>query len=73
MIFKVYIQCARHKITRVTPRKFLKDSVQQHGKFTQQAHESNSLKDRMHVASKKCIPDDNDVDPNLSFLGMNSI
>ena len=41
MLFKVYICCIRHRITRATMRNFTKDSVQQPGTYVHQAHPSS--------------------------------
>ena len=67
MIFKVYICCIRHRITRASMRKFNEDSVQQPGTYIQQAHGSKSVKGHSRAASKKCVADDGDNIPNSSF------
>ena len=67
MLFKVYICCIRHRITRAAERNFTKDSVQQPGTYVQQAHASKRVKGRSRAASKKRVADDIDVIPNSSF------
>ena len=64
MILRVYIQCVRHRKTRAAPRKFTNDSIQQPGKYMQQAHASKSVKGHNRAASKKRIADDDAIDPD---------
>ena len=67
MLYKVYICCIRHRITRAAKRNFTKDSVQQPGTYVQQAHASKSVKGRSRASTKKRVADDVDVIPNSSF------
>jgi len=67
MLFKVYICCIRHRITRATLRNFNEDSVQQPGTYIQQAHGSKSVKGYSRAATKKRVADDGDTIPNSSF------
>ena len=67
MLFKVYICCIRHRITRATMRNFNEDSVQQPGTYIQQVHGSKSVKGYSRAATKKHVADDGDTIPNSSF------
>ena len=67
MVLIVYIQCVRHRKTRADPRKFTNDSIQQPGTYVQQSHASKSAKVHRCATSKKCIADDDDIDPDSLF------
>ena len=67
MLFRVYIQCVRHRTTRATPRKFTLDSVQQPGTYVQQAHGSKSVKGQSRASSKKRVADESIIEPKSSF------
>ena len=45
MIYRIHLDCIRHRLSRAENCNFTKDSVQQPGTYIQQAHISKSVKD----------------------------